>query len=186
MPLVVLGLGSNIRRHYHLTRALDALATLAGPAPLQLSRVFESQAVGFDDDRPFYNLVAAFETERAAAAIGDDCKAIERDNGRPAGPTKLIARTLDIDVLLWGDAVGHYGDTRLPREDILRYAFVLHPLAELLPSHRHPLDGRTFAALWAAFDAADQPHHAVDFPWGDRLVSRAGAPEDRTGTMKPV
>ena len=63
MPLAVLGLGSNIQRRHHLTRALDALATLADPAPLRLSPVYESPAVGFEDDRPFYNLVVAFETE---------------------------------------------------------------------------------------------------------------------------
>jgi 2-amino-4-hydroxy-6-hydroxymethyldihydropteridine diphosphokinase len=159
MPLAVLGLGSNIHRQHHLTRALDALATLAAPAPLRLSPVYESPAVGFEDDRPFYNLVVAFETELSPTALNDRCKSIERDNGRPAGPTKFVARTLDIDLLLWGDAVGRHGDARLPREDILRYAFVLHPL------------------LWAAFDAADQsrdqPHWPVDFQWRERFVSRA-------------
>ncbi len=177
MPLAVLGLGSNIQRQHHLTRALDALAILAAPAPLRLSPVYESPAVGFEDDRPFYNLVVAFETELSPTALNDRCKSIERDNGRPAGPTKFVARTLDIDLLLWGDAVGRHGDARLPREDILRYAFVLHPLAELLPSHVHPVDGRTFDALWAAFDAADQsrdqPHWPVDFQWRERFVSRA-------------
>jgi len=173
MPLVVLGLGSNIQRRHHLVRALDALAALADPSPLQLSRVFESPAVDFDDDRPFYNLVVAFETELSPRTITDRCKRIEQENGRPPGPAKFIARTLDIDVLLWGDAVGRYGDARLPREDILRYAFVLHPLAELLPCYIHPVDGRTFSALWAAFDAADQPHWAVDFQWGGHLISGA-------------
>lgn len=173
MALVVLGLGSNLQRQRHLRRALDALAELAGGSPLQISRVFESPAVGFDDDRPFYNLVVAFDTELPPGDVTDRCKRIERDNGRPPGPAKFIARTLDIDVLLWADAVGCYGEARLPREDINRYAFVLHPLAELLPAHAHPVDGRTFDELWAAFDATGQPHWAVDFRWGDRWISRA-------------
>lgn len=173
MPLVVLGLGSNIQRRQHLTRALDALSPLAAHGSLKISRVFESPAVGFDDDRPFYNLIAAFETDLSPAAITGRCKAIERDNGRPDGPTKFVARTLDIDLLLWGDKVEHAGHHRLPREDIDRYAFVLHPLAELLPAHRHPVSGLTFAALWAAFDASDQPHWAIDFAWNGRRLSRA-------------
>ncbi|WP_110655267.1 2-amino-4-hydroxy-6-hydroxymethyldihydropteridine diphosphokinase [Salinicola halimionae] len=173
MALVVLGLGSNIQRQRHLCRALDALTELAGKESLRCSRVFESPAVGFDDDRPFYNLIVAFDTELSPSAITDHCKRIERDNGRPPGPAKFIARTLDIDVLLWGDVVGCHGEARLPREDITRYAFVLHPLAELLPSHRHPITGRTFGEMWATFDATDQPHWAADFCWGDRWISRA-------------
>ncbi|WP_110602486.1 2-amino-4-hydroxy-6-hydroxymethyldihydropteridine diphosphokinase [Salinicola lusitanus] len=173
MPLVALGLGSNIRRQHHLTRALEALESLAAPHPLQLSRVFESPAVGFDDERPFYNMVVAFETELSPATIDRHCKAIERENGRPAGPAKLVARTLDIDLLLWGDSVECDGTRRLPREDIERYAFVLHPLAELLPAHRHPVSGVTFAALWASFDATDQPHRPIDFVWGERRISRS-------------
>ncbi|KAA0016122.1 2-amino-4-hydroxy-6-hydroxymethyldihydropteridine diphosphokinase [Salinicola corii] len=173
MPLVALGLGSNIQRQQHLTRALEALEALATPYPLQLSRVFESPAVDFDDERPFYNMIVAFETELSPAAIDRHCKAIERDNGRPAGPAKFVARTLDIDLLLWGDRVEQGGARRLPREDIDRYAFVLHPLAELLPGHRHPVSGLTFAELWASFDAATQPHWAIDFVWGKRRISRS-------------
>lgn len=173
MALVVLGLGSNIRRRHHLTRALDALSDLAGHESLKLSRVFESPAVGFDDDRPFYNLIAAFETELSPVAINARCKAIEHDNGRPVGPTKFVARTLDIDLLLWGDAIARDGSLQLPRDDIDRYAFVLHPLAELMPSHRHPVNGKTFATLWTDFDDREQPHCAVDFCWNGRRISRA-------------
>lgn len=167
MPLAVLGLGSNIERRYHLRRALVALRALAAPQSLRISTVFESAPVGFDDERAFFNLVVAFETELTPAALNARCKAIERDNGRPDGPTKFIARTLDIDLLLWGDAIGRFGDAILPREDILRYAFVLHPLAELLPEGIHPSDGRTFAELWDGFDDTGQSHWPADFHWTD-------------------
>ncbi|WP_251977820.1 2-amino-4-hydroxy-6-hydroxymethyldihydropteridine diphosphokinase [Salinicola avicenniae] len=174
MPLAVLGLGSNIARHHHLTRALDALQTLAGDSSLAISRVFESPPVGFDDPRTFYNLVVAFETALPPGTLERRCKAIERDNGRPDGPTKFVARTLDIDLLLWGDrAAEPTDDIALPRTDVTRYAFVLHPLAELLPTRRHPRDGRTFAELWASFDASTQPHWPVDFAWQGRQVSWA-------------
>lgn len=165
MPLAVLGLGSNIAREHHLRRALAALETLAAPQTLSVSPVVESVPVGFDDARHFYNLVVAFDTFLAPQALEAECKTIERANGRPSGPAKLVARTLDIDLLLWGDAVGRFGDVDLPREDILRYAFVLHPLSLLLPDHRHPTDGRSFADLWAAFDAAAQPHERVAADW---------------------
>ncbi|KFF48655.1 hypothetical protein GY26_12845 [Gammaproteobacteria bacterium MFB021] len=171
MPLAVLGLGSSIERERHLVGALDALAALASPATLRVSRVFESPPVGFSDPRDFYNLVVAFDTSLAPAALNARCKAIEQAHGRPAGPTKQVARTLDIDLLLWGEACGRHGDTTLPRADIERYAFVLHPLAELLPDHRHPARGLTFAELWARFDARAQPHWAVAFTWHDREIS---------------
>jgi 2-amino-4-hydroxy-6-hydroxymethyldihydropteridine diphosphokinase len=63
--------------------------------------------------------------------------------------------------LLYGDAVRDPPGPVVPRPEILRYAFVLKPLADLAGELRHPIDGRRFAKLWDAFDAADQPLHPV-------------------------
>ena len=59
------------------------------------------------------------------------------------------SRTLDLDLVLYGEAVVERPGLRLPRDEVLRYAFVLRPLAELAPTLRHPVAGRTLGELWA-------------------------------------
>lgn len=67
-------------------------------------------------------------------------------------------------MLLFGAAVFDNGDIRVPRADILEYAFVLRPLADLRPMLRHPTVGRTYRELWAAFNAAGQPLTRIALP----------------------
>ncbi|WP_110667180.1 2-amino-4-hydroxy-6-hydroxymethyldihydropteridine diphosphokinase [Salinicola halophilus] len=190
MALAVLGLGSNIARERHLGRALEALESLAAPQPLLRSRVFESPPVGFEDPRHFYNLVVAFETSLLAVELNGHCKAIEHDNGRDdakgvgdevGGKRGPSARTLDIDLLLLGDTRLDSPPLTLPRCDIERFAFVLHPLAELLPEQRHPVLGTTYAELWSRFDASAQPHWPVEVAWP--TTPATGPTETRHGDL---
>ncbi len=77
---------------------------------------------------------------------------IEEMHGRTRQCKKFSSRTLDIDLLLYGDVVLEEGKLKLPRDEITRYAFVLEPLAEIAPDHKHPVSGQRYADLWAAFD----------------------------------
>jgi 2-amino-4-hydroxy-6-hydroxymethyldihydropteridine diphosphokinase len=160
MPQVYVSVGSNIDRRRNIASALQALTALYGE--LQLSPVYESAAVGFDS-APFYNLVLGFSTQATPQAIQDQLHAIEDRTGRQRTAT-LSARTLDLDLLLYGDLVVQEGKLVLPREDINRYAFVLRPLAEIAGTARHPVTGIRYADMWANFDHASQPLVAVDWP----------------------
>jgi 2-amino-4-hydroxy-6-hydroxymethyldihydropteridine diphosphokinase len=121
---------------------------------LQVSRVFESEAVGFNG-RPFYNLVVGADTELPLATLCQRLRAMEFAHGREPDAKKFAPRTLDLDLLLYGELVC---ETPLvpPRGEILTNAFVLWPLAELAPTFRHPIDGRTIGELWAGYDKASQ------------------------------
>lgn len=141
--------GTNIDREANLRRALAALGERFGD--LQVSPVYESAAQGFDGD-PFYNLVIALRSAEGAEAVLAALKRIERAHGRRPGAARFAPRTLDLDLLTYGDLVGEVSGLRLPRADILRYAFVLRPLAELAPRARHPALGTSYDALWRAFD----------------------------------
>ncbi|APX92131.1 2-amino-4-hydroxy-6-hydroxymethyldihydropteridine diphosphokinase [Halomonas sp. 1513] len=175
MTLVTVSIGSNIQRDHHVRVCLDALAERFDA--LQISRVFESEPVGFEDGRNFYNLVAAFETQLGVGELQRWCKTLEYANGRRQDSPKYSPRTLDIDLLTVGDACGLVDGVALPRDEVDKHAFVLRPLAELLPDHRHPLNGQRYATLWAHFaeseQARQQPLWPVDFVWQGRTLSSA-------------
>ena len=79
-----------------------------------------------------------------------------------AGNDKFVSRSLDIDLLLYGDVVDPEPPLRLPRRDILEHSFVLRPLAELAPDLVHPVTGSTMKSTWETFDAADHPLQPVE------------------------
>lgn len=152
MARVYVGLGSNIEPARHIRGAVTALGERF--AALALSPVYESAAVGFSGPN-FYNLVASFDTALEVEALLRELGAIEQALGRQRGATRFADRNIDLDLLLYGPLIAHT-PVALPRPEILRYAFVLRPLADLAPQERHPVEGRTFAELWADFQAPDQ------------------------------
>jgi 2-amino-4-hydroxy-6-hydroxymethyldihydropteridine diphosphokinase len=155
---VYVSAGSNIAPEQHLRLACRELAAHFGP--LALSGVYRNPAVGFAGD-DFLNLVLRFRTTEPPAAVVAELERVHALAGRVRGAERFAARTLDLDMLLYGDAVIPERAIRVPREDILKYGFVLGPLAELAPDLRHPVAGQTMAALWAGFDQSRHPLERV-------------------------
>lgn len=170
MNLVTISLGSNISPTRHIRCCLDALADTF--APLQISRVFESEPVGFADGHNFYNVVVAFRSDWTPSKLQAWNKQLEIEHGRLPNTAKFSPRALDIDLLTVGDACGIVDNVALPRSEITQHAFVLQPLAELLPTERHPLCGTPYAALWEAFELGGQRLWPVNFSWRGRWVSQ--------------
>jgi 2-amino-4-hydroxy-6-hydroxymethyldihydropteridine diphosphokinase len=124
---------------------------------LQSSPIYESRAIGFDGAN-FLNLVVAFETDMPLVSVHSVFEDIEENHGRLRGGSKFSNRTLDIDILTYGDTVGTVAGVTLPREDITRFAFVLKPLADIRPEARHPKLDVSYADLWRKFsDKERQP-----------------------------
>ncbi|WP_404367832.1 2-amino-4-hydroxy-6-hydroxymethyldihydropteridine diphosphokinase [Marinobacter sp.] len=165
--LVYLGLGSNIERERYITAGLDALAAEFGT--LDISSVYESEAVGFDGS-PFLNLVVGLHTERPVGELSDLLKGMEENNGRRRNAAKFSPRTLDLDILTYGELRGTLDGVQLPRAEILYNAFVLRPLAEIVPDRRHPVNGRCYRDLWQSYDR-DQRLWPVSFHWHGRAIS---------------
>ncbi len=145
---VFLGLGSNIEPDKHLPLALDALQHRYGA--LRCSTVYQSEAIGFVGD-DFLNMVVGLTTGEPLVVLAQRLRELELTLGRPADARKNSARTIDIDILLYGDEV-RVADPQLPRAEITHNAFVLRPLAELIPEQRHPVLQQTYATLWQQFN----------------------------------
>lgn len=169
MNLVTVSLGSNMAPVRHLRLCLDALSDTFGE--LQISRVFESEPVGFIGGRNFYNLVVAFYSNWGPGELQAWSKQLEIAHGRPLVTAKFSPRALDIDLLTVGDICDTIDGVRLPRSDIHRYAFVLQPLAELLPDQCPPGCDTPYAALWRTFERGNQRLWPIDFSWQGRLIS---------------
>ncbi|MDQ7728770.1 2-amino-4-hydroxy-6-hydroxymethyldihydropteridine diphosphokinase [Halomonas sp. SpR8] len=171
MKLVTVSLGSNIEPIRHLRLCLDALNDTFGP--LHISRVFESEPVGFSDSRNFYNLVVAFHSAWTPGELQAWGKQLEIEHGRLPDIAKFSPRALDIDLLTVGDTCDTVDGISLPRGEITHNAFVLQPLAELLPEQHHPVCGTPYAELWAAFELGNQRLWPVAFSWRGRWISQA-------------
>lgn len=170
MARVYLGLGSNIERERYICAGLDALAALFGK--LDLSPVYDCPAMGFEG-RPFLNLVAGVDTQLSVIELARTLRHIETEHGRPENARRNSPRQLDIDILTYDDITGQIGGVELPRGEILFHAFVLRPLADLVPDERHPVSGQTYGALWEAFDRPSQLIEPIAFSWRGRLLPDA-------------
>ena len=160
MPRVFIGIGSNIDRENNIRGAVRELNAHYGA--LTLSPVYESQAVGFKGEN-FYNLVAGFDTEESVERIKETLAHIESRLGRSRGENRFSARTLDLDLLLYGDRVRHDSQVELPHPDIQRYAFVLRPLADMAPELKHPETGLSCAEMWRRFGSGKSEIWKADF-----------------------
>jgi 2-amino-4-hydroxy-6-hydroxymethyldihydropteridine diphosphokinase len=167
VPLLTLSLGSNIDAAANIRTAVRALR--AQYSRLRCSSVYESESVGFEGEN-FLNLVAAVETDKPLRSIQSEIKALEDAQGRDRSQARFSSRSIDIDILTFGELCGEHGGMTLPRGEILENAFVLQPMAELLPDMPHPATGRPLAQHWLEYDRSGQQLWRCEFDWQGALV----------------
>jgi 2-amino-4-hydroxy-6-hydroxymethyldihydropteridine diphosphokinase len=161
MPRAFVSIGSNVDKDRNVRSALRALRARFGA--LTVSPIYESRAVGFEGEN-FYNLVVSFDTRAAPAAIAAALLDIETAQGRVRAPgNRFNSRTLDLDLILYGDAIVEEPGLTLPRAEILQHAFVLRPLADIAPEGCHPISGESYAQMWTRFADRDQGLWPVPF-----------------------
>ncbi len=168
MAQVYLSIGSNIDRYQHISASLDALDKHFDG--MTISPVYESEAIGFEGDN-FLNLVVGFYCHLSVAELSKELRDIENDNGRRRDGPRFGPRTLDIDILTYGDEVGVIDGIELPRDEIVKNAFVLLPLFDIAPEDTHPQAGKTYAELWGQYDQSSQKLWSVDFEWRGEKIS---------------
>lgn len=162
MQGVYLSIGSNIEREKNIPSALNELRKLFGD--LTLSSVYETDAVGFEGP-PFYNMTVEFQSNKPIYALAKTMREIEIRHGRTRKSAKFSGRSLDLDILLYGDLVINDGKIQIPRDDIIHYAFVLEPLAEIAPDQRHPVTHESYSEMWKKFDKTGLGQKIIEPPW---------------------
>jgi 2-amino-4-hydroxy-6-hydroxymethyldihydropteridine diphosphokinase len=151
---VYVAAGSNVAPEANLERALAELARAFPGA--RVSPWYRNRAAGFAGE-DFINLVVGFDTELPLEAVLERLHAIEALCGRGRDAPRWAPRSMDLDVLLYGDLVREEPAVKVPRPDLLKRAYMLGPLAALAPEVMHPTAGATIGELWRAFDQAAHP-----------------------------
>lgn len=150
MERVYIGLGSNLDKpRQQLHSALEALASLPHSRLVGHSSLYASDPLGPADQPRYVNAVAALDTELQPWSLLDALQRIEQEQGRVRKAERWGPRTLDLDILLFGER--QIDDARLtvPHYHMHARPFVLYPLAELAPELQLP-DGRDLHELLAA------------------------------------
>lgn len=158
---VYIGIGSNLGQPLKQVRdAAAALGALAETQSLAISPFYRNPAVGPGRQPDYVNAVAAVETRLGPHALLEALLAIEAGQGRIRGSLRWQPRTLDLDLLLYGDRVIHDARLTVPHPRMQERAFVLKPLLDIAPDLEIPgvgavaelLSRASAASLWRVDD----------------------------------
>ena len=154
---VYLSLGSNIQPEHNLVAALRLLGSKC--AVQVVSHAYRTPPQGFAEQDDFLNLAVNITTNLAPITLKSDVLDwIEWELKRVRDPNnKNAPRTIDLDISLWNDEIVEYGSKpwRVPDPDILRFAHVALPLAEIAPDYLHPIEKCPLKTIAARFSQAN-------------------------------
>lgn len=155
MPMIVIGVGSNVHHKKNIKQALDNLQLEFGKllvSPVYKSAPRHTQAISDAsadvEDNYYFNLVVSFESQLSVEKIKRCLRAIEQKQMRERN-TNIVS--IDLDLLLYGNWVGQLDGGNIPHGDIELCEYVLRPLADLHPSNSHPVNGHSYITLWERF-----------------------------------
>lgn len=140
-------LGSNVGdRQRNIRSAIEKMQSVSGVRVTKISPVYETEPVGGPPQGMYLNAVVEVECGLSAAELLKQLQRIENELGRTR-PGKDFPRTIDLDILLFGDEVIDEPDLKVPHPRMYERAFVLNLLAEIAPHAVHPVLGKTVAEL---------------------------------------
>lgn len=162
---VYVSLGSNISPEKNLRRAVRLLRSYT--TLLALSPVYRTAPRGYAAQDSFLNMAVKIHTRRSPLRFKTEViDRIEAELHRVRDPNNRNApRTIDLDISLWNSEALEFGEKpwKVPDEDIIHFAHVAVPLADIAPDYRHPTEGRTLADIRSALDRAGLARAPLEF-----------------------
>ena len=156
-------LGSNIDPEKHIEFAVSSFRQHFGE--IVLSKLYRSPAVGFSGE-DFLNLAIAVNTDKPLEDLLVFADSLEQQAGRiRVRRGRFDSRTLDVDLLMYGELEGVHCGRQLPADDMLDAAHVLKPMVDIAPTVRHPGSGRSFRSIWNEFDQESSALIQLDSSW---------------------
>ena len=154
LPIAYISIGSNIDPHLHIKNTLGVLGEKF--SDLTISSVYESESVGFEGSN-FLNLVVSFSCHLSLLDLNQYLHELEDKEGRQRLNGKAWdSRTLDLDIILFGDLEGVVQGIELPRDEIVKHAHVLWPLEDIAGAKVHSLSQKTYTELRQIMEFSDQ------------------------------
>ncbi|ANC40865.1 MAG: 2-amino-4-hydroxy-6-hydroxymethyldihydropteridine diphosphokinase [Hafnia alvei] len=139
MTRVYIALGSNLANPLHQVQsALNALAELPQTKLIATSSLYRTPPLGPQDQPDYLNAVVALDTDLSAENLLDHTQKIELEHGRVRKDERWGPRTLDLDILLFGDEIINTERLTVPHYDMKNRQFMLYPLAEIAPELHFP------------------------------------------------
>ncbi len=158
MTLAYIAIGSNLASPLEqVNAAVQALGDIPHTRVVALSSFYRTPPLGPQDQPDYLNAAIALETVLSAEALLDNTQRIELQQGRVRKEERWGPRTLDLDIMLFGDAQIHTERLTVPHYDMKRRGFMLWPLFEIAPDLTFP-DGEHLSALLAQLNA-EKPAH---------------------------
>ncbi|MBF4662864.1 2-amino-4-hydroxy-6-hydroxymethyldihydropteridine diphosphokinase [Cronobacter malonaticus] len=158
MTLAFIALGSNLAEPLsQVNNALAALARIPGSRIVATSSFYRTPPLGPQDQPDYLNAAVALETTLSAEALLDNTQRIELEQARVRKAERWGPRTLDLDIMLFGDATINTGRLTVPHYDMKNRAFMLLPLSEIAPALRFP-DGERLADVLERLDCSAIRH----------------------------
>lgn len=152
-----IGLGSNLGdRELKLLMAVAELGKLPGTRVTGVSQFYETEPVGGVPQDNFYNAVARVFTTLSPFLLLDELKRVETEVFKRKPSERWGARSMDLDILLYGELVLDSDRLIIPHPRLAERRFALQPLADLAPDLVHPVLGKTVAQLLAALTTTEK------------------------------
>ncbi len=150
--IVFLGLGSNLgNRKNIIEQAIENIKAFS--EIIKVSPLYESSAWGFNSNNEFINMAIQISTELTAEQLIENILHIEKQLGREQKTTTSYQdRTIDIDILFYGDQILNSENLTIPHPKISERLFVLKPLNDISPNYIHPILNKTISELLAICD----------------------------------
>ncbi len=157
MPVVYISIGSNLGNRYKNCRfGIDQLAGLVSSSLMKQSFFYETQPVGYEEQDWFLNAAIQMETLLEPHDLLGWLKAIEAASGRDFNQIRFGPRTLDLDILLYGDLVFCGTNLKIPHPRMHERRFVLKPLCDIDPEIVHPVFKKSVAHLLKELGESEQ------------------------------